>query len=145
MADYYSIMAEAVSALDPSTGTARQQLYQRARSAMISELESVYPPFRRSEIAAAETALDRAIMKIEAEALLTTSTWIAANDQGPVIKTPASAANENDAHHGALTKYWTTLNRRTASKKVPRVFNRQLTSPLDRAGPSLPQSDCEAG
>jgi hypothetical protein len=90
---------------------------------MILELESVYPPFRRSEIAAAETALDYAIMKVEAEAVLTSSTWIAANDQGLVIKTPAPPAHENDAHHGALAKHWTTLNRRTASKKVQRVFN----------------------
>jgi hypothetical protein len=48
MADYYSILAKAVNALDPNTGMSRQQLYQRARSAMISELENVYPPFRRS-------------------------------------------------------------------------------------------------
>ena len=59
MADYYSILAKAVNALDPNTGMARQQLYQRARSAMISELENVYPPFRRSEIATAEIALER--------------------------------------------------------------------------------------
>ena len=31
MADYYSILAKAVNALDPNTGTARQRLYQRAR------------------------------------------------------------------------------------------------------------------
>ena len=66
MADYYSILAQAVNALDPNTGMARQQLYQRARSAMISELESVYPPFRRSEIATAEIALESAIEKAEA-------------------------------------------------------------------------------
>jgi hypothetical protein len=59
MADYYSILANAVGRLDPNTGTARQQLYQRARAAMISELENVYPPFRRSEIATAEGALEK--------------------------------------------------------------------------------------
>ena len=69
MADYYSILAKAVNALDPNTGMARQQLYQRARSAMISELENVYPPFRRSEIATAEIALESAIEKAEAEAV----------------------------------------------------------------------------
>ena len=142
MADYYSIMAKAVSALDPNTGRARQQLYQRARSAMISELEGVYPPFRGSEIAAAEMALDRAIMKVEAEAVLTSSNWIAANDQGPVIKAPAPAANEIDALPGALRKHWTALNRPNSLKKVPWVFNTWLTSLLDRAGPSL-QSDGE--
>ena len=86
-------------------------------------------------------ALDRAIMKVEAEAVLTSSNWIAANDQGPVIKAPAPAANENDALPGALRKHWTALNRPNSLKKVPRDFNTWLTSLLDRAGPSLLQSD----
>jgi hypothetical protein len=51
MADYYSILAKAVNALDPNTGMARQQLYQRARSAMISELENAYRPFAGRKLA----------------------------------------------------------------------------------------------
>jgi hypothetical protein len=98
MADYYSILAKAVNALDPNTGMARQQLYQRARSAMISELENVYPPFRRSEIATAEIALESAIEKAEAEAeaVRRSSTRTANSDQGPAIQVPAPPANEND-------------------------------------------------
>jgi hypothetical protein len=69
---------------------------------MISELESVYPPFRGSEIAAAMMALDHAIAIVEAEAVLTRSTGIAVNHQGPVIKIPAPPANGNDAHYGAM-------------------------------------------
>jgi hypothetical protein len=93
MADYYSILANAVSRLD--TGMARQQLYQRARSAMISELENVYPPFRRSEIATAEIALESAIEKAEAEAVRRSSTWAPTCDPGPPIQFPAPPANEN--------------------------------------------------
>jgi hypothetical protein len=93
MADYYSILAKAVNRLDRNTGMARQQLYQRARSAMISELENVYPPFRRSEIAVAEIALESAIEK--AEALRRNSTQTCDSEQGPPIQVPALPANEN--------------------------------------------------
>jgi hypothetical protein len=95
MADYYSILANAVGRLDPNTGMARQQLYQRARSAMISELENVYPPFRRSEIATAEIALESAIEKAEAEAVRRSSKRTSDIDQGPPIHVPAPPANEN--------------------------------------------------
>ena len=95
MADYYSILAEAVNALDPNTGRARQQLYQRARSAMISELETVYPPFRGSEIATAEIALESAIEKAEVEAVRRSLTRTANSDQEPPIQVTASPANEN--------------------------------------------------
>jgi hypothetical protein len=45
MADYYSILAKAVEALDPNTAAARQQLYDRARAAIIAKLERAMPPF----------------------------------------------------------------------------------------------------
>jgi hypothetical protein len=69
MADYYSILSKAVSALEPSTASTRQRLYERARSAMSAELEGASPPFDASEIAAAKQGLKSAIERIEAEAL----------------------------------------------------------------------------
>ena len=96
MADYYSILAKAVNALDPNTGMARQQLYQRARFAMISESENVYPPFRRSEITTAEIALESAIEKAEVDAMCRSSTRTANSDQGPPIVT--SGANLTEIH-----------------------------------------------
>jgi hypothetical protein len=104
MADYYSILAKAVNALDPNTGMSRQQLYQRARSAMISELENVYPPFRRSEITIAEIALESAIEKAEAEAVRRRSAQTANNDQGTPIHVPAPPANENDNCAGGRSR-----------------------------------------
>jgi hypothetical protein len=95
MADYYSILAKAVNALDPNAGMARQQLYQRARSAMILELGNVYPPFRRSEIATAEIALESAIEKAEVEAVRRSASQTANTEQGPPIQVPAPPANEN--------------------------------------------------
>jgi hypothetical protein len=70
MADYYSILAQAVGALDPSTADARGQLYDRARSAMISKLEGAVPPFDGADVAAARIAFESAVARVEAEAVV---------------------------------------------------------------------------
>jgi hypothetical protein len=57
MTDYYSLIAKAVGALDLNTEKARRRLYERARTALRSRMHGAYPPFHRSEIAAAELSL----------------------------------------------------------------------------------------
>ena len=69
MADYHSVIDKAVSALDLNTEKARRRLYERARAALRSEMHSAYPPFHRSDIAAAEMSLEMAIEAVEAEAV----------------------------------------------------------------------------
>jgi hypothetical protein len=69
MADYYTILAKAVDALDPNTPGARQRIYDRARSAMCSTIESTVPPIHAVDVATARIALEAAITKIEAEAV----------------------------------------------------------------------------
>jgi hypothetical protein len=69
VADYHLIIEKAVSALDLNTEKARRRLYERARAALRSEMHGAYPPFRRSEIAAAEMALETAIETVEAQAV----------------------------------------------------------------------------
>jgi hypothetical protein len=69
VADYYSILFKAVSALEQNTASARQRLYERARSAMSAEIAGACPPFDASDIAAAKQGLRSAIDRIEAEAL----------------------------------------------------------------------------
>jgi hypothetical protein len=68
MADYYSILAGAVTGLDPDNPTARRRLYDRARSALLSEMQNAYPPIPRFEITNAQIALDTAIVQVEADA-----------------------------------------------------------------------------
>ncbi len=70
MSDYYSILARAVWHLDPNTATARRRLYDRAHSALLSEMKNAYPKIPRSEIIIAQVALDTAIGKVEADAAL---------------------------------------------------------------------------
>ena len=69
MADYHSVIEKAVSALDLNTEKARRRLCECARAALRSEMHGTYPPFRRSEIAAAEMALEAAIEAVEAKAV----------------------------------------------------------------------------
>jgi hypothetical protein len=68
MADYYSIMANAVSALDCNTRDARRQLYERARAALITQMRGTTPALDQSDILAARISLEEAIGRVEAEA-----------------------------------------------------------------------------
>jgi hypothetical protein len=81
MADYHSVLARAVRGLDLNTAAARRRLYERARSALLSEMHSAYPRFHRSEIAAAGMSLRMAIEAVEAEAV---------REQNAKLATPAT-------------------------------------------------------
>jgi hypothetical protein len=67
MTDYHSILAKAVDALDPNTARARQRIYDRARSAMSSTIETAVSPIHATDVATARIALEAAITKVEAE------------------------------------------------------------------------------
>jgi hypothetical protein len=69
MADFYTILAQAVRVLDQSTADTRGPLYDRARSAMISKLEAASPPFPGADVAAAKIAFESAVARVEAEAV----------------------------------------------------------------------------
>lgn len=68
MADYYPLIARAVSGLEKNTGEARRALYERARTALVAQLRGVSPSLEESEITRERLALEEAIRKVEAEA-----------------------------------------------------------------------------
>src|SRR5712671_5390735 len=69
MADYYPLIARAISGLDPSApGESRRALYERARAALIAQLRGVQPPLSESEITRERLALEEAVRKVESEA-----------------------------------------------------------------------------
>jgi hypothetical protein len=69
MADYYPLIARAISGLDPSApGESRRALYERARAALIAQLRSVQPPLTESEITRERLSLEEAVRKVESEA-----------------------------------------------------------------------------
>jgi hypothetical protein len=67
MAEYYSLVARAVGALNPSAVEARRQVYERARAALLSELQKLVPAWHLSEIVAEQLFLELAIGEVEAE------------------------------------------------------------------------------
>jgi len=67
MTDYHPLIARAVEGLQKSTGEARRALYERARTALVTQLRSVDPPLSETEITKERLALEDAIRKVEAE------------------------------------------------------------------------------
>jgi hypothetical protein len=65
MADYYSIIARAVSRLPSKTDEARHAIYQRARTAVQERLRNCDPPLSQIALANELNALDAAISKLE--------------------------------------------------------------------------------
>lgn len=68
MADYYPLIARAVSSLDKSTGDSRRALYERARTALIAQLRGVDPGLTEADITRERLALEEAIRRVESEA-----------------------------------------------------------------------------
>src|SRR3979411_2628197 len=69
MADYYPLIARAISGLDPSApGDSRRALDGRARAARIAQRRSVQPPLSESEITRERLSLEEAVRKVESEA-----------------------------------------------------------------------------
>jgi hypothetical protein len=65
MADYYSVIARAVSRLPSKTDEARHEIYERARTALRETLRNSNPPFSEAELATEQAALEVAISMVE--------------------------------------------------------------------------------
>jgi hypothetical protein len=67
MADYYPLLAKAVSGLKTSTPETRSAIYERARKALLGQLRSMQPPAPDSAIDRESRALDEAVARLERE------------------------------------------------------------------------------
>jgi Tfp pilus assembly protein PilE len=65
MADYYSVVARAVSRLPSKTDEARYAIYERARTVLQENLRTHDPPLSPAELATEHYALETAISKVE--------------------------------------------------------------------------------
>jgi len=69
MADYYHLIKNAVARLDASAPIeSRRALYERARTAQLTQLRSLRPSLSENEITCEQLALEEAVRKVEAEA-----------------------------------------------------------------------------
>ena len=66
--DYQSLIAHAVEGVASDRSATRRALYERARTALVTQLRAVDPPLPESVIAKERFALESAIRKVEADA-----------------------------------------------------------------------------
>jgi hypothetical protein len=116
MADYRSIIAKAVSTLDPNTEEARRRLYERARSAVMAEMRKAEPALDQSDIMAAQMSLELAIGEVEADAQREQRPQAALDRpsyrRNGALSKPSFPANENDQQgRGPLTRLWAQFSR----------------------------------
>ena len=69
MADYLPLITRPVAGLEKNTAETRRALYERARTALVSQLRGGNQPYTESEITRERVALEEAIRKVEAEQL----------------------------------------------------------------------------
>lgn len=67
MADYYTLLSRAVTALPENTPSARKLVYDRAKSALTSYLLKLDPPATPESLAAETESIDAAIRRLELE------------------------------------------------------------------------------
>lgn len=68
MADYYPLISRAIAGLTDATPALRRSLYDRARTALISQLENATPPLGAAHIERERAELEAAIARVEIEA-----------------------------------------------------------------------------
>jgi len=68
MANYYPLLARAVSGMQDSTPEQRTGLYDRARHALLAQLQAAEPPLSESDITRERLELEDAIRRVEDEA-----------------------------------------------------------------------------
>jgi hypothetical protein len=115
MADYYSIIAKAVEALDPNSGEARRRIYERARGALSGETRSAGLPLNKSDILSAQMSLEEAIARVEIEALRAEETRAAA------LSVPRPVAPVAKNGRGSLSRLWAQMFGRQAERGEPRI------------------------
>jgi hypothetical protein len=71
MADYYSLLARAVSRLPSNTDEARRAIYERARTALRESSRTL--EISEAELANAQAALEAAIRRVEQNAAIETA------------------------------------------------------------------------
>lgn len=67
MADYYPVLKRAISSLPSTSGDARRIVYEKARAALLKQLQSYNPPLSPAEITEQRLALEECIRRVEAE------------------------------------------------------------------------------
>jgi hypothetical protein len=97
MADYYSLIAGAVSRLPNKTDEARRAIYERARTALQESLRALDPPISEADLANAHFELEAAIGRVEQDVAIETAVRKMEQDLIP-SDMPQIVREENVSH-----------------------------------------------
>lgn len=67
MADYYPVLKRAISSLPSSSGEARRAVYEKARQALLRQLQSYDPPLSPGDVTTQRLQLEESIRRVESE------------------------------------------------------------------------------
>jgi hypothetical protein len=116
MADYYVLISNGVAALDKKTIEARREYYDRARAILADHCRKADPPLSETFIEHERLALEDAISKVEADAMLREGT--------PPIPTGLQTQIDHTEEHirsAALEAAWVTLNAKAQMRRERRL------------------------
>jgi hypothetical protein len=105
MADYYSLISDAIAALDDKSGEGRHVFYGRARTTFVVHLRKAAPPLPETLIEQERLALEDAITEVEADATPDDATWLVPNG----LQTQ-SDHTEDDIHSAELEASWAQID-----------------------------------
>lgn len=91
MADFHTVLKRAIAALPDQSGPNRRAVYDKARKALLKQLQGIDPPLPAQEVTQQRLALEDAIRKVEAEIAR------AARGQTTAPEAPASAPSPRPA------------------------------------------------
>lgn len=91
MADYHAILKRALSGMPSPNGETRRAVYEKARTALVTQLKAFDPPLTPSEITQQRLQLEDAIRRVESEAA---KGLLRSPPTAPEVRPPAPAAEE---------------------------------------------------
>ena len=146
MADYYSLISRAISALPASSFDAREAVYARARAALVSQLKNIQPPVDEADIRAESRALEEAITRIELEIATKAAPGQSTTPASPAplsTPRPAPAAPGGNKTIAAPSAALARLRERAALTKTGPVTGG--SEPADKGAGSSPAGDSAVG
>jgi len=131
MADYYPVLARAISRLSDNDARKRQEIYDRARTVVLEELRKLDP----EKIAPEQAQLEAAILRLEAE--------LSAKDVAAAGAEPPPGAEVDPAPHSKTPSgYWARIFRSPrppapARARGSKARGRRAQKPPDELGGML--------
>ncbi len=93
MADYHAILKRALSGMPSPNGETRRAVYEKARTALVTQLKAFEPPLSPSEITQQRLQLEDAIRRVESEAA---KGLLRAPPTAPDVRPPEPAVEEHE-------------------------------------------------